>query len=76
MNKAEAYKIVLDDIMNDGPSMFMGTFDAKNGDKAFMFGIETVMEMIAYNASEQDYFDFDKIFTKNFMESLDKAKQV
>ena len=67
-----AYKIVYDDILNSGVGLFTGNFDSKNGNKNFMYGICTVMEFIAYNASEQDYDDFEEIWYKNFTKSLDK----
>ena len=67
-----AYKIVYDDIVNSGVGLFTGNFDSKNGNKNFMYGICTVMEFIAYNASEQDYDDFEEIWYKNFTKSLDK----
>ena len=67
-----AYKIVYDDIVNSGVGLFTGNFDSKNGNKNFMYGICTVMEFIAYNASEQDYNDFGEIWLENFMKSLDK----
>ena len=68
----DAYKIVYDDIVNSGVGLFTGNFDSKNGNKIFMYGICTVMEFIAYNASEQDYNDFGGIWLENFMKSLDK----
>jgi hypothetical protein len=75
MSKAEAYKIVLEDIMNTGCGFFVGSFDAKNGNKHFMYGIETVMELIALNSSKEDYKKFCEIFSENFQKSLDKAEQ-
>lgn len=66
-----AYKIVYNDILEKG-GLFTGNFDSKNGSKNFMYGICTVMEFIAYNASEQDYNDFGEIWLENFTKSLDK----
>lgn len=67
-----AYKIVYDNIVNSDVGLFTGNFDSKNGSKNFMYGIYTVMEFIAYNASEQDYDDFEEIWYKNFTKSIDK----
>lgn len=67
-----AYKLVYDDIVNSGVGLFTGNFDSKNGNKNFMYGICTVMEFIAYNASEQDWKDFEEIWFKNFIKSLDR----
>lgn len=67
-----AYKLVYNDILNSGVGLFTGSFDSKNGNKNFMHGIHTVMEFIAYKASEQDYDDFEEIWYKNFTKSIDK----
>lgn len=75
MTKQDAYRIVYNDILNCGCGLFQGKFDARNGNDKFMYGINTVMELIAYNVSEQDYEDFQEIWHKNFEKSLDKARQ-
>lgn len=74
MTKQDAYRIVYNDILNHGCELFQGTFDARNGSKDFMHGICTLMECIAYQVSEQDYKDFNKIWCENFQKSLDKAR--
>ena len=35
----EAYRIVLNDILNNGCGMFVGKYNAKNGSAEFMYGI-------------------------------------
>ena len=75
MTKQEAYKIVYNDILNRGIGLFLGTFDAKNGKPEFMYGISTLMEFIAYESSEKDYDDFQKIWFENFQKSIDNAKK-
>lgn len=72
MNKQDAYKIVFNDILNRDIGIFLGRFDAINGDKKFMYGINTVMEFIAFESSEQDLNSYDKIFWENFQKSIDK----
>ena len=47
MELKDAYKEVLKDIISNGPEMFVGKYDAKNGKPEFMYGIFTVMEWIA-----------------------------
>ena len=49
----DAYRIVFNDMMNSECGLLVGKYDAKNGNKAFMYGINTVMEWIAYRASEK-----------------------
>lgn len=68
----KAYHTVFRDIMLNGPDMFRGIYDAKNGNKAFMYGIQTVMEYIAIHDSEEHYEEFSDMFTKNIVKSIDK----
>ena len=70
MTKQEAYKIVYNDILNRDIGLFLGRFDAKNGKPEFMYGISTLMEFIAYESSEKDYDDFQKIWFENFQKSI------
>lgn len=78
MNKTiqDAYRIVYNDILNSGCSIFTGNYDAKNGNEKYMFGISTVMEWIAYKVNEETGNDFSDLFTKNLIKSIDKAKKV
>ena len=75
MNKAEAYQIVYDDLVNMGVGLFIGTYDAKNGSRSFMHGISTAMESIAYNASEDTDEKFSKLFYDNMIKSEQKARK-
>lgn len=75
MSKAEAYQIVYDDLVNIGVDLFVGIYDAKNGSRSFMHGIATVMESIAYNASEDTYEKFSKLFYDNMIKSEQKARK-
>lgn len=68
-----AYKLVYDDMVKSS-GLFVGHFDAKNGNKNFMYGIGTIMEFIALNAGEQTYDEFEKIWLENFEKSLDKSE--
>lgn len=68
----EAYRIVFNDMMNRGPSMFVGTYDAKNGSKQFMYGISCVMDWIAYNVNAETGDDFTDLFTANMLKSEQK----
>lgn len=68
-----AYRLVYNDMVKCG-GLFVGQFDANNGNKKFMYGIGTIMEFIALNAGEEIYDDFEKIWSENFIESLDKSE--
>lgn len=74
MNRLQdAYRIVLNDILNNGCGMFVGEYDAKNGSKEFMHGIATVMEHIAYNVSDADGDTLSDLFIKNLIKSEKKV---
>lgn len=70
----DAYRIVFNDMMNSGCGLLVGKYDAKNGNEKYMFGIDTVMEWIAYKVSEVQGDDFSELFTKNMVESQKKAR--
>lgn len=69
-----AYRIVFNDMMNSGCGLLVGRYDAKNGNEKYMFGVDTVMEWIAYKVSEAQGDDFSELFTKNMVESQKKAR--
>ena len=70
----DAYRIVFNDMMNSGCGLLVGKYDAKNGNEKYMFGVDTVMEWIAYKVSEAQGDDFSELFTKNMVESQTKAR--
>lgn len=51
--------------------LFVGVYDAENGNEQFMSGVETVMEYIAEKAGKTESFKF--IFNGNIKRSLIKA---
>ena len=69
----DAYRIVLNDMLNSGCGLFVGEYDARNGDEKFMHGISTVMEWIAYKVSDADGDEFNDLFIKNLIKSEQKA---
>ena len=75
MNKQEAYRIVLDDLMN--VNMFKGIYDATYDEKTnnYIYGIQTVMENIAYGVSEDCYDEFSKMFLANVISSQEEADE-
>ena len=75
MNKQEAFKIVLEDLTNSGCGLFVGKFDAKNGSKDFMYGVNMIMEYIAHKVSEEEFEEFETLFFDNMEKSIDKIEQ-
>lgn len=73
MTKQEAYKIVFKDLIKS--ELFCGQYDAKHGNEHFMYGILTVMEVIAMRVNDQTYFDFEEKFLNNLKKSEEKAWQ-
>lgn len=76
MTTAQAYQIVLQDIVDKDCGFLLGRFDAQHGDKSFMYGVQTTMEYLAYMAGPNTEEKFMALFEKNFCESLDKSKKV
>ena len=69
----DAYKMVLEDMMNSECGLLVGKYDARNGGKQFMFGVSTVMEWIACRVSDDTLDEFENLFLKNMLESERKA---
>lgn len=72
MKKNEAYDIVYNDLMKC--NLFTGKYDAKNGNDSFMYGVATVMEVIAGRAQSGHLEEFDDIFFSNMADSEKKAE--
>lgn len=71
-DESEAYRIVFEDLTSiDG--LFTGRYDHKNGKEAFMYGISTVMEVIAAHVSDECYGAFQKRFFDNVVKSEERA---
>ena len=69
MDLKQAYQIVFDDLHEN--RMFQGHYDAVNGSPHFMAGIETVMEVIAYRAYDDDFAE--KVFNE-FYDNMLRSK--
>lgn len=72
MDTQKAYEIVFNDMMENGPEWFKGTYDAHNGTQHFMFGIQTVLEWIADKISDECYGKFASSFVDNMIKSEEK----
>lgn len=73
MNKQEAFKIVLEELR--ACPLFMGYYDSAHGNKNFMYGVSTVMEVIADRADPNGELlrEFANDFLKNLLDSEDKV---
>lgn len=70
----DSYKEVLEDLLNNGPGLFKGIYDATNGTKKYMYGIESLLEFIAYKTGDESvYEEVDKMFVENLIESERRA---
>ena len=67
-NEREALKKIVENMQECG--LFVGRFDAKNGNVDFMYGIETVMEYLTSLISEEYCDEYQKEFINNFERSL------
>ena len=68
-----AYRIVLKDLKK--VNLFTGTYDARSGRKEFMYGVNTVMECIAYMVGQKTGDEFCDEFVKNMIKSEDIAEK-
>lgn len=75
MELKEAYRMVYEDLIKNGPNFFRGIYDASHGTESFNFicGTTTVMEFIAVNVSEKTYEQYTEMVTKNMVASRRKA---
>ena len=53
--------------------LFVGNYDAKNGDEHFMYGVCAVMECLAYMICEKDGDNVSKEFIENMLTSEEKS---
>ena len=72
MELKKAYQMVFNDLHNC--PMFQGRYDAISGNPYFMSGIETVMEVIANRAYDDDFAEkFSNEFTDNMLRSRENV---
>lgn len=69
----EAYRIVLNDMLNSECGLLVGKYDARNGSDTYMHGIAVVMEWIAYKINDTTGDAFSDMFVKNMIESEKNA---
>ena len=73
-NEKEILKGIIEEMSEI--DIFTGKYDAKNGKEDFMYGIETVMECLAYMVSDEYGDSFSDTFVKNFIASEQEIKEV
>lgn len=73
MSKSKAYQIVLEDL--EKIPLLCGVYDAEHGNEHFMYGIGTVMEIIAGGVSEKRYRQFNSMFDNNMVASEERAEE-
>lgn len=73
-NEKEVLKGIIKEMSEIG--IFTGKYDAKNGKEDFMYGIEAVMECLAYMVSDEYGDSFSDTFIKNLIASEQEVKEV
>lgn len=71
MTREEVIKQLIEEM--SGCGLFVGKYDAENGSKQFMYGVNTVMEYLAYQVSENYGEQFCEMFFENMTESKKKV---
>lgn len=71
MDKIEAYKVVFLDLI-EAP-IYLGVYDAYNGDEHFMNGIYSVMKSIMRGADLNE--DLADTYTDTFFSNMEKSQE-
>ena len=72
MTKEEMIKELIEEMSEC--DLFIGKYDARNGNKDFMYGIQTVMEYLSYKVSDEYGENFSNTFLKNMVDSESKVR--
>ena len=72
MTREEIIKDLIEDMSKCG--VFVGKYDAKNGSEEYMYGVDAVMEYLAYEVSDEYGDAFSEKFTKNMIDSENKIR--
>lgn len=72
-NNVEWKKNLLQDLCKI--NLFKGKYDALNGNEHYMYGINSVMEHIAYSISDSEGYRYNEMFYENLLNSQKKARQ-
>lgn len=74
MDEKLAFEIVLSKLKEN--PMLCGNYNATNGSSQFMYGICTVMEIIAYNIDADAGDEMSKLFMDNMVRSKEIAQKL
>ncbi len=69
----DAYLLVLEDLMENGSSILQGRYDAEQGNRVYMYGVQYVMETVAHKADEQLGNLFAELFMRNVLLSEERC---
>jgi hypothetical protein len=72
MTREEIIKELIEDMSKCG--VFVGKYDAENGSEIYMYGVNAVMEYLAYEVSDEYGDAFSEKFTKNMIDSENKIR--
>ena len=72
MNKKEAYLTVYEDLIKC--PLYVGIYDATNGNEHFIYGISSIMDYISMKAGKLD--EYEKLWTKNMKESEERSERI
>lgn len=64
---------MFEDLIQNGSSMLQGNYDAEHGDRTFMYGVQYVMETIAYNVDKKIGDKFVELFIRGVCVSEERA---
>lgn len=70
MTREEVIKQLIEEM--SGCGLFVGKYDATNGSEKFMYGVNTVMEYLAYQVSDEYGEKFCEMFLENMIKSEKK----
>lgn len=73
MTREEVIKQLIEEM--SGCGLFVGKYDAENGSEKFMYGVNTVMEYLAYQVSEEYGEKFCEMFFENMIKSEKKKNK-
>ena len=72
MNKKEAYLTVYEDLIK--VPLYVGIYDATNGNEHFIYGMSSVMDYISMKAGKLD--EYEKLWDKNMKESEERSERI
>ena len=72
MNKKETYLTVYEDLIKC--PLYVGIYDATNGNEHFIYGISSIMDYISMKAGKLD--EYEELWNKNMRESAERSERI